>query len=524
MKKQLATLCLLATALAVVTAQAARSASPTPVETARSSSDQARSDADNQRLSYASSSAEYPVTPADVYTLTFHRSNGDVQSQAVYVDSDYSVDLGIFGKINARGMPFADLRRQVESLVAESYARSFPSLIIESVGVFRVSLGGDIARPRFMNAWGMSRLSELVDAAGEQGASLRSVGLRSIDGDEKSFDLLRAMRDGEESQDPIMKPGDEITLYAASTMIKLSGEVRQAGSYELVPGEGLRDLVEKFGGGLSNLAETSRIRIDRITPGGPTTQYIALSKAYDPSINLEGCIAVSISSRMDRRPFVWFEGAVTATTSAADTAARTEAEAPAAKRSDVMASTASPGVGDGNRVAVQMNEGEMLSDALREIKDSLSPSADLASASLFRQGSIAPIPVNLQPLLAMANPPSDMRLEPYDRIFIPSLRSTVTVNGAVLTGGSFAYQPNSPASYYIGLAGGIDPERNGNGHYRIYDTNGKRRNEAAPLMPGDRIYVPINSFTYNLVRYTPVVSGIITLVIVVVPFVQTYIK
>jgi hypothetical protein len=74
------------------------------------------------------------------------------------------------------------------------------------------------------------------------------------------------------------------------------------------------------------------------------------------------------------------------------------------------------------------------------------------------------------------------------------------------------------------LAGGIDPERNGNGRYGIYDKSGKRRAEKSPLMPGDRIYVPINSFTYNLVRYTPVVTGIVTLAIVVAPYVQNLIN
>jgi polysaccharide biosynthesis/export protein len=522
MKKTLTALCLVFAVLGAGSAQARGGDSSAQTNKAASSSDQAKSAEASDRLSFARSSAEYPVTPADVYALTYRRSTGDDQSQAVQVASDYSVDLGLFGKLDAKGLSFPDLKRQVETLVAESYARSYPSLTIESVGVFRVSLGGDIARPRFLNAWGMSRLSELVEVADERGASLRSVELKSTDGEMRRFDLLRAMRTGDAAQDPIIKPGDEITLSAASTMIKLSGEVRQAGSYELVSGEGLRDLVEKFGGGLTELAESSRLRIDRMTPSGPTTQYISIAKSYDPPINLEDCIAVVVPSRMDNRPFVWFEGAVLATTSAADAAGRTEADSASAKaRADAQAKIPA---GDSNRVAVQMNEGEMLSDALREVKDSLLPSADLASASLFRHGNIAPIAVNLQPLLAMANPPSDLRLEPYDRIFIPIVRASITVNGAVLSGGSFPYQPNSLAAYYIGLAGGIDPSKNGNGHFKIYDKVGKRRNEASPLMPGDRIYVPNNSFTYNLVQYTPIVTGIVTMVIVVVPFVQSYFK
>jgi protein involved in polysaccharide export with SLBB domain len=469
-----------------------------------------------ERLSLATSSIDYPVTPADVYTLTYRLSTGAVQTQSVQVASDYSLDLGVFGKPDARGLTFQVVKQRVEALVAQSYARSYPSLTIESVGIFRIALGGDVARPRYVNAWGLSRLAEVIEDATEPGMSLRDVLLRHQGGEAKSYDLLTAMRTGDPSLNPVVMPGDTITLKSASALIRLIGEVRHEGSYELMPGEGLRELIENFGGGLTDYAETSRIRIDRLTPRGPTAQYIDLSRAYDPPTSLAGCIAVTIASRMDDRPFVWFEGAVT-----------TPAPAPAAG-SDGLPSNArtvapaGPAV-ENTRISLQIYEGEMLSDALRELKDSISPSADLSTASLYRQWSAVPIVINLQPLLAKANPPSDIPLQPYDRIFIPTLKSTVSVYGAVFAGGSFGYQPNSPASYYIGQAGGVDPERNGNGQYWILDQDGKKRKSSDMLMPGDRIYVPINSFSYNLVRYTPVVSGIISLVLVVVPFVQSYI-
>jgi hypothetical protein len=93
-------------------------------------------------------------------------------------------------------------------------------------------------------------------------------------------------------------------------------------------------------------------------------QYVSSSRRpmARPSAS-KACIAVSdIHRSMDNRPFIWFEGAVSATTSAADAASRTEAEAGSVKKSNVMATAAST-ASDGNRVAVQINEDEMLSDA-----------------------------------------------------------------------------------------------------------------------------------------------------------------
>ena len=608
MKKTLAVFCTLTMAMGASLAQTTGNTVPAnAIGDAKVATEQNLPGQAQERLSLATSSDEYPVTPADVYNLTYRRSTGDVQSQPVQVSSDYSVDIGIFGKINAYGMTFVYLKQRVEALIDVSYARSYPSLTIVSVGVFRVGLNGDTIRPRFLNAWGLSRLNELIETASEPGVSLRTVDLTPLDGKPKRHDLLKARVLGDESQNPFVRPGDTITLFGAKTAIKLSGEIRKAGSYELLPGEGLRVLVEKFGGGLSEFAETSRIRIDRMTDRGPSAEYIALADAYKPPISLEGCIAVSIPSKMSNRPFVWFEGAVAASTPAMATATTTSAAAatPSATSMQTFSQAmsqpaaaattqASTAAARNNRISVQIYEGEMLSDALREMRNSLLPTADLSSVALFRHGSIAPILVDLQPLLAMSNPPSDIKLEPYDRIYIPTLDATITVFGAVMAGAAFAYQPNSPASYYIGLSGGIDPERSGDGQYwildqdgrrketdylapgdRIYvptlrlsvsvngavfaggafpyrpdspasyyislaggidfernekgdywilDEKGKRKDERDALVPGDRIYVPTNGFTYNFFRYTPLISGIVTMVVVIVPFIQSFFK
>jgi polysaccharide biosynthesis/export protein len=502
-------------------APAARGAVSTPASASSSSSStstrQDLSAVAQERLLIATSSVDYPVTPSDLYTLTYRQSTGVIQTQAIQVASDYSVDLGLFGKIDARSLKYIDLKTRVENLVAESYARSYPSLTIDAVGIYRVGLNGAIASSRFVNAWGFSRLSDIVEEAAESSTSIRSIDLKSRDGLVRHYDLLSGMRKGDASQNPILKPGDSIYFSPSLAKINLNGEVNFPGKYELLPGEGLAELVEKFGGGLTDFAEPSRIRIDRISSKGPTAQYMELKKAYSPPISLEGCLSVNVPSRMENRPVVWFEGAITSA-SIASSPAQQSGMTSIPSLGGMTTSQAGVQRDDYNRVHIQIFEGEMLSDALREIQSTISTSADLSSAVLYRQGSASRQAIDLQPLLAMVNPPTDLRLEPYDRIFIPGLRSTISVNGAVFGGGSFAYQPNSPASYYIGLAGGADPERNTKGDYWVYDKDGKRRKAEDSLMPGDRIYVPASNITYNVVRYTPVVSGIVTLVILIVNY------
>jgi polysaccharide biosynthesis/export protein len=445
------------------------------------------------RLQLAMSSVEYPVTPSDVYILTYRQSSGEAVTRTIQVSSDYIVDLGIFGKIDATKMAFVDMKRRVEGLYAESYARSYPSLTIQSVGVFRVTVNGEIDRSQYVTAWGLSRLSDVVEMARSRNASIRNVFMKSRGaGASTRFDMLKAKRLGDVDQDPFVRPSDTVTLYPAGRIIELSGEVREPGRYELIKTEGLRELIEQFGGGLTPNAEPSRVRIDRITKYGSASEYVTLPKAYDDSTNIDECISVRVLSKLDSLPVVWFEGAV-ARGSDDETGTDTQASAASAmSRMTAEGDQAGSQDGGGIRIAVQISDGELLSDTLREVRSSILPMADLASASLFRQGSSAPIAVNLQPLLATPNPSSDIPLRPYDRIYIPTLRSTVRVAGAVLGEGTFPYRPNSIAAYYIGLAGGADPLRNEKGACMITDSMGNLRPSDSIVLPGDQIFVLTN--------------------------------
>lgn len=444
-------------------------------------------------LQLAMSSIEYPVTPSDSYMLSYRQSSGETVTRTIQVASDYQIDLGIFGKIDATKMTFADLKRRVESLYAESYARSYPTLSIVSVGVFRVAITGEISSSSYMTAWGLMRLSDVMNMANAPNASLRNVYIKPRGAAAPTkYDILKATRLGDAGQDPFIRPGDTVTLMPAGRIIKLTGEFRQTGEYELVKNEGLRDLIEQFGGGLTANAESSRIRIDRLSKTGPASEYMSLQKAYDANLNLDDCFAVNVSSKLGNLPVIWFEGAVidTSRTTAGGSA---QASATAAvTRGEATDSQTNAPAGSGVRIAVRISEGELLSDALAEVRSSLAPMADLASASLFRQGTQTPIAVNLQPLLATSNPSSDIGLKAYDRIYIPTLRSTVRVAGAVLAPGTFPYQPNSKSAYYIGLAGGSDPRLNSGGACFITDALGANRPFGSTILPGDQIFVISN--------------------------------
>ncbi len=467
-----------------------------------------------QRLRLAISSGQYPVTPGDIYQLIFQM--GDIQMvKQLLVESSYVLDMNVFGKLNAAGMTFAQLKPAVEKIVSAAYPRSMPSLTIAEIGIFHVTIKGDIPRSLNVSAWGLSRLSEIVEGKLGAYSSLRNVEVISGDGVKKQYDLFRAQIFGALDQDPYVKPGDTVVVRESERTVEIVGEVKRPGMYQPLTGEQLKDLVEVYGNGLTAGAQATHVRVDRVSGTAAQVIYVDLPTGTDRGFILKDGDRVSITAKVDWLPTVSFEGAVVP--QAAAVAAATEGKAGAAA-----AAAASPS-SLYDRIVYPFKPGEMLSDALRAVRVSLSPMADLSAVTLIRQGSAEIRILDAEQLLSGIAPKSDVALAANDRIIIPALRFSVSVAGAVFFPGSFPYRAGYPAAYYMGLAGGVDMERNNNGDYTLFDSQGVKRKKTDPVAPGDNIYVPSNGFVYNLNKFLPLwgsiistVTGTITLTLLII--------
>jgi len=442
-----------------------------------------------------------------------------------------------------------------------------PSLAILSLGIFQVHLRGETPQSQNIVAWGMSRLSEIVESRRGPYTSMRTIRVVSREGKERFYDLFKASRLGAAGEDPYVKPGDSIVLSRSARKVEIKGEVHRPGTYELIEDDQLRQLVEFYADGLTSNADGSRLRIQRMADERARIVYLSLSEGYRQSAKLENGDVITVPALTESLPVVSFEGAVI----------QTATGAPSQSGAAVEAAAAEAGVTpEYNRIAYTFTEGETLSDALRAIRASIAPLADLSSAMVLREGTAGPRVVDLRELLARSVSPSDMALKANDRIVIPYLSFSVFVSGAVekpgtypyapgrtwhyyvtLAGGStqdapdkvyitdvngkmrdqkeviqaedriflipadvmvqgavfapgsFSYREGLPTTYYINLAGGIDPERNSSRKIRHYDSSGNRREESAQVMAGDRLYVPNTSFVYNFNRYAPIIVTIV---------------
>jgi len=256
----------------------------------------------------ALSNPDYPVTAGDIYTLSFVAGKTPV-SYPITVDTTYSLKIANLGVIkNCDGLTYKALKRQVESLVSKNYPMGAAQFILTSPGVFSVKITGQVKKSSEVNAWALTRLSEIVSRSVTQYSSLRNVKIVSSSGKTRVCDLFKASRDGDFSNDPYLRPGDTVEVGRISRRVSISGAVERPGTYELLDGEELGRLVGYYGGGLTERADPSRITISRLqTPDG-SVMYLDSSAADNTALfNMD---SVYIGSYDEALPYIIMEGII----------------------------------------------------------------------------------------------------------------------------------------------------------------------------------------------------------------------
>ena len=296
-------------------------------------------------------------------------------------------------------------------------------MILTQPAVFRVFVNGEVYTAGERSAWGLSRLSSLVDDSLTGLASTRDVTVRSTNGQTRVFDLFRFWRLGDQAQNPHLRPGDVVTFNRVSRSVTIQGEVERSGAYQLLAGENLRDLVELYGNGLTPLADLSRMRLTRFVGSGEISGDIILLSEEDIASNfaLEHLDIISIPNITDFRPAVPI-----------DRIERTITISGAVRR---------PGT-------FELMQHENLLALVEVYGDGLTPLADLSRMTLTRFIGSEEISGNIS-LLSAEDITGNFALKHMDIIAIPSITDfrpavqververTISISGAVRRSGTF---------------------------------------------------------------------------------------
>ena len=270
------------------------------------------------------------------------------------------------------------------------------------------------------------------------------------------FNLGKAMLH-DESQDLLLQPGDVITLFSKediqapvakrSVYVILEGELASSGMYQALPGETLRQLVQRVGG----LSQEAYLMGSEFTR--ESTRKVQQKRLDEMIVQMEAEIQRTSSRR----------ASTALTKEQADTA-----------MADAIAQ-------------------EALLNKMRKVKASGRIVLEMPEYSV-----------------ELKNLP-DLVLEDGDRLYIPSIPSTISVMGTVFNQNAFIYKKGQTVNDYLEKAGG--PTRDGDSsEVYLIRADGlvfsKRQGSmftgssfsGRKAMPGDTIIVPEKLERYNLTK------------------------
>jgi protein involved in polysaccharide export with SLBB domain len=271
------------------------------------------------------------------------------------------------------------------------------------------------------------------------------------------FNLGKLVLEGDASQDLELLPGDVVTIFSKADIrvpqaqqtryVRLEGEFVSSGVYSVLPGETLRHLVQRAGG----LTPDAYLFGSEFTRESTRRVQQQRLNEYVDQITLQ--VSTNATNNAGRA------------ISAQDTAALSTAQ--------------------------QQNQNVISS--LRQVR---------ATGRIVLE-----LPADANDVLQLP----DLPLEDGDRLIVPRIPSTVSVDGAVYNQNSFVYDPSRRVGSYIRLAGGANRDADKNRAYVIrasgsvlskqYSSSLRGNSfDSLRIYPGDTVVVPLNLTKGNTIR------------------------
>ena len=179
---------------------------------------------------------------------------------------------------------------------------------------------------------------------------------------------------------------------------------------------------------------------------------------------------------------------------------------------DTTTPTAQMGYSSG-RIFYQFYPQETLKQLLSAIAGRLLTVSDLDGSFLLRGEE--KIPIRAQQILYGNDDQGLLRLQAGDTLLIPFNQRFVTVSGAVVRSGVFAYVPEKGINYYISLSGGLSDDAAYPTSIKVYGPDGKKIDSGGEVPPESTIVVAKNTFVKDLAP-TVAVIGLVSSILAII--------
>jgi protein involved in polysaccharide export with SLBB domain len=209
---------------------------------------------------------EYAVGPGDTVKVQLI---GNVKANYTFVvGRDGEIRFPEIGPVTVAGMPFDELRKLIETTVAEQMIGTRAVVGMGNLRSLRVLVAGDAERPGSYTVSGLSTMTNalLVSGGVKPIGSLRNIQLKRGSRVIATLDLYDLLLRGDSKSDARILSGDVLFIPPVGKTAGVAGAIRRPAIYEFKGEATAGDLVA-LGGGLTADAAPRLARIERIDPG-----------------------------------------------------------------------------------------------------------------------------------------------------------------------------------------------------------------------------------------------------------------
>jgi polysaccharide biosynthesis/export protein len=420
---------------------------------------------------------DFVPSPGDIYTLTIDygttsitsSSSSTATSYRMELNDDMTLDVPYIGTVDVKNQTFPEIRKTITDDIRKTLPVVYVNFAITSPAEFNVFVYGGVNSPGPIEATTLVTVTAAIaEAKGfKSDASYRSVELIR-GGRHIVLDLSKYFVNADQTANPQLKPGDQIYVPPAKTVVTLTGEVNFPGTYELLPSENLATLFA-FAGGLTRGALTSRIEVTRIGTDG-TRQLVTTNMQNASTFSLQNGDAIDVLSSSGIGDVVTVEGAIYGKARSGTTPV------------DVPSSSV--------RVDFPYYPGLSLLSVLDAVGGP-TPFEVPNASYLIRNGATDHQPLPVDKLWSTHDASLDVPLQPGDHIIVPIQTLKVFITGHVVSPGAEPYDADTTVKQYLLFAGGVvenigDP----NGVYLVASDGTRTKLTMDDHVPaGSNIYV-----------------------------------
>jgi len=194
----------------------------------------------------------------------------------VTVDPDGNIRIPNIGPIRIGGLEYGEARERILRNLQRGYSginlenpqsgNTFVDVSLGNVRSINVSMIGEVRQPGTYTVSSLATVFNMLYAAGgpNRSGSWRNVQIIRGDTVIREFDLYDLIVHANQSDNIRLKDQDIIKIPPYKNRVRLNGEVKRPGIFEMKDGETLADLIQ-FTGGFSENAYKERIVLHRTT-------------------------------------------------------------------------------------------------------------------------------------------------------------------------------------------------------------------------------------------------------------------